>query len=206
MQEFCAADGICTQQAYDGFGRARGQTQWHYHAWGSMGQNANIIVTRGLPRCEGNFVRKLYDGIGRLIQEQAPRQGWETTQHGFSTVDNQLETVVDYGCDGLGRLLRTGVPRPVVIDWVHGTDWDQGYIATSYDGLSRPAGARAQRRHNDLPLQRPYLLGHRFRRRRGRAAHAQLAAAGLARPPHPHSQLRARGRRMDARVGNLARL
>ena len=143
MQEFCAADGICTQQAYDGFGRARAQTQWHYHAWGSMGQNANIIVTRGLPRCEGNFVRKLYDGIGRLIQEQAPRQGWETTQHGCSTVDNQLETVVDYGCDGLGRLLRTGVPRPVVFDWVHGTDWDQGYIATSYDGLSRPAGARA---------------------------------------------------------------
>ena len=87
MQKFCAADGICTQQAYDGFGRAchrwekgvgypdraRAQTQWHYHAWGSMGQNANIIVTQGLPRCEGNFVRKLYDGIGQLIQEQAPR-------------------------------------------------------------------------------------------------------------------------------------
>ena len=157
MQEFCAADGVCTQQAYDSFGRAshrwskgvgypdrdKAQTQWNYYTWGSMGQNANIIVTQGLPRCEGNFARKLYDGFGRLIQEQAPRQGWETTQHGCSTVDNQLETVVDYGYDGLGRLLRTSVPRPVIFDWVHGTDWDRGFNATTYDGLSRSASTRA---------------------------------------------------------------
>ena len=57
MQEFCGADGVCTQQAYDEFGRAshlwakgvgypdrdKAQTQWRYHTWGSMGQNANVV-------------------------------------------------------------------------------------------------------------------------------------------------------------------
>ncbi|MCY4093481.1 MAG: hypothetical protein OXF62_21940 [Caldilineaceae bacterium] len=47
-------------------------------------------------RCKGNFARKLYDGFGQFFQEQSPRQGWETTQHGFSPVENRLETVVDY--------------------------------------------------------------------------------------------------------------
>ena len=157
MQEFCAVDGVCSQQAYDDFGRAshlwakgagypdraKAQTQWRYYTWGSMGQNANVIVTQSLPLCEGNFTRKLYDGFGHLVQEQGPRQGWETTQDGCSEVENRLETVVDYGYDGLGRLLRTSVPRPVVFDWVHATDWDQGYTATTYDGLSRPASTRA---------------------------------------------------------------
>ena len=157
MQEFCAVDGVCTQQAYDEFGRAshrwakgvgypdrdQAQTQWRYYTWGSMGQSANVIVTQSQPRCEGNFVRKLYDGFGQLIQQQSPRQGWETTLHGCSEVENRLETVVDYGYDGLGRLLRTSVPRAVAFDWVHETDWDLGYSATSYDGLSRPVSARA---------------------------------------------------------------
>ena len=89
MQEFCAADGVCTQQAYDDFGRAsylwakgvgypdreQAQTQWRYHTWGSMGQNANVVVTKNLPRCEGNFARSLYDGFGRLIQQQTPPPG-----------------------------------------------------------------------------------------------------------------------------------
>ena len=148
MQEFCATDNVCSQQAYDDFGRAshrwekgagypdreKAQTRWRYHTWGSMGQNANIIVTQSRPRCEGNFVRKLYDGFGQLVQQQSPRQGWETTQHGCSDVENRLETVVDYGYDGLGRLLRTSMPRAVVFDWVHGTDWDAGFTVTSYDG------------------------------------------------------------------------
>ncbi len=157
MQEFCAADGVCTQQAYDDFGRAsylwvkgvgypdreQAQTQWRYHTWGSMGQNANVVVTQNLPRCEGNFARSLYDGFGRLIQQQTPRQGWETTQHGRSEVENRLETVVDYGYDGLGRLLRTSVPRAVAFDWLHETDWDAGFTTTTYDGLSRPVSTIA---------------------------------------------------------------
>ena len=89
MQEFYGADGVCSQQAYDEFGRAshlwakgtgypgrdKAQTQWIYHTWGSMGQNANVIITQSLPRCEGNFVRKLYDGFGRLIQQQSAAPG-----------------------------------------------------------------------------------------------------------------------------------
>ena len=35
------------------------------------------------------------------------------------------------------------MPRPIIFDWVHGTDWDQGFTATTYDGLSRPASTRA---------------------------------------------------------------
>ena len=58
-------------------------------------------------------------------------------------MENRLETVVDYGYDGLGRLLRTSVPRAVAFSWVHEADWDAGYSATSYDGLSRPVSARA---------------------------------------------------------------
>ena len=157
MQEFCGADGVCTQQAYDEFGRAshlwakgvgypdrdKAQTQWRYHTWGSMGQNANVVVTQNLPLCEGNFARTLYDGFGRLIQQQSPRQGWETAQHGCSAVDNQLETVVDYGYDGLGRLLRTSVPRAVVFNWAQAADWGAGFSATEYDALGRPRVTRA---------------------------------------------------------------
>ena len=84
-----------------------------------------------------------YDGFGQLIQQQSPRQGWETTLHGCSEVENRLETVVDYGYDGLGRLLRTSVPRAVAFNWVHEADWDAGYSATTYDGLSRPVSTIA---------------------------------------------------------------
>ena len=157
MQEFCAADGVCTQQAYDEFGRAshlwakgvgypdrdQAQTQWRYYTWGSMGQNANVVVTQNLPLCEGNFARTLYDGFGRLIQQQSPRQGWETRQHGCSAVDNQLETVVDYGYDGLGRLLRTSVPRAAVFNWAQAADWGAGFSATEYDALGRPRVTRS---------------------------------------------------------------
>ncbi len=44
---------------------------------------------------------------------------------------------------GLGRLLRTSVPRAVAFDRVHEPDWDAGYSATSYDGLSRPVSTNA---------------------------------------------------------------
>ena len=157
MQEFCAADGVCTKQEYDDFGRAshrwekgvgypdrdQAQMQWRYYTWGSMGQNANVVVTQSQPRCEGNFVRKLYDGFGQLIQVQSPRQGWETRLGGCSDVENALETVVDYAYDGLGRLRRTSVPRPVSFAWTHAPNWDAGFTATSYDALGRPASTRA---------------------------------------------------------------
>ena len=157
MQEFCAADGACTKQEYDDFGRAshrwekgighpdrdQAQLQWRYNTWGSMGQNANVVVTQSQPRCEGNFVRKLYDGFGQLIQEQTPRQGWQTRMGGCSDVENALETVVDYAYDGLGRLRRTSVPRPTLFAWTHAPNWDAGFTATGYDGLGRPASTRA---------------------------------------------------------------
>ena len=157
MQEFCAVNGVCTQQAYDDFGRAshrwakgvgypdrdQAQTQWRYYSWGSMGQNANVIVTQSQPHCEGNFVRKLYNGFGQLIQEHMPRQGWETMMGGCSDVENPLETVVDYAYDGLGRLLRTSVPRPVIFNWVNPPDWDAGFTATGYDALGRPVSTLA---------------------------------------------------------------
>ena len=157
MQEFCAADGACTKQEYDDFGRAshrwekgighpdrdQAQLQWRYNTWGSMGQNANVVVTQSQPRCEGNFVRKLYDGFGQLIQEQTPRQGWQTRMGGCSDVENALETVVDYAYDGLGRLRRASVPRPTLFAWTHAPNWDAGFTATGYDGLGRPASTRA---------------------------------------------------------------
>ncbi|MCY3708650.1 MAG: hypothetical protein OXG26_07100, partial [Caldilineaceae bacterium] len=157
MQEFCAADGVCTKQAYDSFGRAshrwergvghpdrdKAHIQWRYYPWGSMGQNANVVVTRSQPRCEGNFVRKLYDGFGQLIQEQTPRQGWQTRMGGCSDVENPLETVVDYAYDGLGRVRRTSVPRPVSFAWTHEPNWNAGFTATGYDALGRPARTRA---------------------------------------------------------------
>jgi len=157
MQEFCAADGVCTKQAYDSFGRAshrwergvghpdrdKAHIQWRYYPWGSMGQNANVVVTQSQPRCEGNFVRKLYDGFGQLIQEQTPRQGWQTRMGGCSDVENALETVVDYAYDGLGRLRRASVPRPVLFAWTHEPNWNAGFTATGYDALGRPASTQA---------------------------------------------------------------
>ncbi len=72
-----------------------------------------------------------------------PRQGWETMMGGCSGVENPLETVVDYAYDGLGRLLRTSVPRPVIFNWVNPPDWDAGFTTTSYDALGRPVSTLA---------------------------------------------------------------
>ena len=72
-----------------------------------------------------------------------PRQGWETMMGGCSGGENRLETVVDYAYDGLGRLLRTSVPRPVIFNWVNPPDWDAGFTASGYDALGRPVSTRA---------------------------------------------------------------
>ena len=101
-----------------------------------------VITYQPVHRCQACSTLYRIHG-GQLIQEQTPRQGWQTRLGGCSDVENALETVVDYAYDGLGRLRHTSVPCPTLFAWTHAPNWDAGFTATGYDGLGRPASTRA---------------------------------------------------------------
>jgi RHS repeat-associated protein len=157
VQQFCATDGFCTRQSYDSFGRpahrwerltagqawpgdAAAATRWLYFRYQSqdVNQKANIVVEWHAPRCQGNFVRKLYDGFGQLIQTQSPQHNWSVVVDGCGTANSTPQVVVDYAYDGLGRQVRASVPRGVnFFAWQHTPDWSQGHTQTWYDALGR---------------------------------------------------------------------
>ncbi|MCL4835903.1 MAG: hypothetical protein KJZ86_25920, partial [Caldilineaceae bacterium] len=157
MQEFCGIDNICTQQAYDGFGRptarwersqgypnvSGAQSRWFYWRKGEYGGNANIVLEWSLPRCYGNFSRQLYNGFGQLIQSQGPDENWTTNMDGCNPGTAGGEVVVDYAYDGLGRQIRQSVPRSVTSwNWTTSApwaeNWGNGYGETAFDAVGRP--------------------------------------------------------------------
>ncbi|MEZ4736337.1 MAG: RHS repeat-associated core domain-containing protein [Caldilineaceae bacterium] len=156
LQEHCGVNEVCTRQSYDKFGRPvyRGEAvtkdsgwsstsnahvNWSYTPYGN-GHSANIVTEWRNPRAEGNFVRKLYNGLGELIQEQRPYQNWAATS-------GAQEVMVDYLYDARGRQTRVGIP------WLTGkyssgdlrrsAYWGGGYTQTDYDAIGRPTWVTA---------------------------------------------------------------
>ncbi len=164
MSEYCAVNDLCTLQSYDSFGRAvrkwdaiaegttgwpansAAQTVWSYNAPKSAhaSQLTFVVIEQHSPRCAGNFVRKHYNGLGQLVQEQRPQATWTiNTADDCTGVRNiSPEVDVNYAYNGLGQQIYASVP--LVGDgnlWYSRlpTDWSTvAKSTTSYDPIGRP--------------------------------------------------------------------
>ena len=164
MAEHCGVNAACTRQAYDEFGRAtyrwervatgtpwantpatiaqslaEANARWVYFKRDQSGSNRNVVVEWHAPRCYGNFVRRHYNGLGQLVQEQTPHQDWTANTDGCNPGDNHNEIDVSYQYDALGNQTRASVPTSVSAGWVNrAPSWGAGYTSTKHDVLSRP--------------------------------------------------------------------
>ncbi|MCX6048527.1 MAG: hypothetical protein NT075_25770, partial [Chloroflexi bacterium] len=170
MAEHCAINGVCTRQAYDEFGRhlrrwdgvAVATAWWPDNAqdiaasvlWNyrdpvrNPGFKTTAITEWHAPRCEGNFVRKHYNGLGQLVAEQKPDQVWQifapTENCNNSSNLNEIETL--YAYDSQGNQVHASAPYRTSVDWIqriNAIDWQQIWSVTpntqiAYDALSRP--------------------------------------------------------------------
>ncbi|MFN8446855.1 MAG: RHS repeat-associated core domain-containing protein [Caldilineaceae bacterium] len=181
MAEYCALNNVCTRQSYDSFGRpinrwdqeisgsawdttANATVQWSYNAPNSISKVVNGVTYTGpstyavtewhAPRCYGNFVRKLYDGIGQLVSEQKAAQRWEKVLDGCGTTHtyNEVDTYNAY--NSLGQIVKTTVPKAIssiTVDpttnnqnpadgntwWRRSPDWSLPATTITYDALGR---------------------------------------------------------------------
>ena len=146
MQEHCGVNEVCTRQVYDEFGRkvrrwegvgkstswgltnSNALVEWGYSMFGGS-QSASTITEWRNPRAEGNFVRKVYNGLGQLIQEQGPYQDWAT--------GTGQEVIRDYLYDAVGNQTRSGMPRLIAKytsgDLRRSASWSGGYNQTEYN-------------------------------------------------------------------------
>ncbi|MFN8495887.1 MAG: hypothetical protein U0350_50315 [Caldilineaceae bacterium] len=155
LQEYCAVNEVCTRQSYDEFGRriyrwdsvpkgsawdtnANASVNYGYLAYGGA-QTTNVVAEWHNPRSEGNFTRKLYNGLGQLVQEQTPYQGWTTT--------SGQEILVDHAYDAFGQQTQVSVPHLVATyssgNIYRGASYAAGVTTTAYDALGRPTQTTA---------------------------------------------------------------
>jgi RHS repeat-associated protein len=156
LQEHCGVNGLCTRQAYDEYGRpterwelvgsgaawgdaTAADVRWVYPAWGVGGVQRHVTVEWRAPRCYGNFVRRIYNGLGQLVQEQRANDAWQYPMEGCGEKPPASPEIdVDYLYDGLGRQVRASAPHATTLGWVNrAADWSQGYQTTAYDALGR---------------------------------------------------------------------
>jgi len=153
----------CTTQSYDAFGRPvrRWELQPNFNlAADASAATAYFYVNRGgtttanfhiewhAPRCEGNFTRQAYNGLGQLVQSQGPAEDWTVSVDGCNLGNAGHEVIVDYEYNALGQQSRQSVPHTVP-QYVGGDDmyrtpnWSLGVSTTYYDGRGRPQNAYA---------------------------------------------------------------
>jgi hypothetical protein len=120
--EWCTVNEVCVRQAYDQHGRrslrwdnlaggsawpadeTSASVRWEYRDPLNYALWRDVTVTEWrAPRCYGNFVRRHYNGLGQLTQEQRPDHGWEYPFEGCGTTTALPEVDVDYAYDGPGR-------------------------------------------------------------------------------------------------------
>ena len=167
LAEWCGVNEVCSRYAYDDYGRVNRQwdgeitneswngvndnldataaVMWTYNMSGTVDSVNNVTFKRNVieewhaPRCYGNFSRKVYDGLGQLIQVQGPQQDWTTNRNGCNLTNNGKEVDVSYTYDALGNQTRAGVPVATTANYVNRAEnWGAGYTATTYDALGRP--------------------------------------------------------------------
>ncbi|RIK48220.1 MAG: hypothetical protein DCC57_13555, partial [Chloroflexi bacterium] len=157
---YCTPNDVCTYYAYDDYGRltrrweqrAEGtawaqltdqnaSAQLTYYAPGAYAGQATYIATEWrAPRCQGNFVRKHYDGLGRLVAEQRAYQNWSHAVDGCGTANQGQEIQVNYAYDALDQPVKTSVPRLVGRSyWSNpAIDWNTTpYSRTDYNPIGR---------------------------------------------------------------------
>jgi RHS repeat-associated protein len=172
QSEHCGVNEVCVRQSYDEFGRplrrweavTKGsawagnelaQVRYDFFARGALGLNGNVTLEWRAPRCYGGFTRRVYDGLGQLVQEQGPQQDWRTNVDGCSPGLNYAEVDVNYAYDSLGRQARVSVPTATTVNWVNRpANWGNGYTAVSYDALGRVVSTSAP---NGEQTQTSYL-------------------------------------------------
>jgi RHS repeat-associated protein len=169
-RELCKPNDICTQYGYDEFGRlirrwdavtkgasrpasATASVIWNYHIPGAHGaaHKTYIISEWRAPRCEGNLVRRHYNGLGQLVTEQSSFEDWKGNVDGCNpgTLGREIVTWSSY--DALGKVARAGTPilynrtsggylwyAPPAINW---STADQSQWL--YDPLGRMTSQRA---------------------------------------------------------------
>ncbi len=158
--EWCGVNEVCTRYAYDDYGRTN--LRWEgvttsagwgtatnatvvlgYAMYGSSGLTRNVITEWRAPRCYGNFNRKVYNGLGQLIQLQGPNQDWRTNVDGCNPGVNAKEVDVNYAYDALGNQNYTGVPAATTASYINRAPNWGAYTLTTYDVLGRPKSTAA---------------------------------------------------------------
>ena len=132
---------------------ANATARWDYRDplnW--PGWNDVTVSEWRAPRCDGNFVRRHYNGFGQLTQEQRPGQGWSLPHEGCGSAVSPLPEVdVDYLYDGLGRQTLASVPHARTADWLNQPAyWGEGYSETQYDALGRVTQSFAPNREQTM--------------------------------------------------------
>jgi YD repeat-containing protein len=161
-------NGRCTRQSYDEFGRplrrweraiagstwgsdASANLKWEYYAPGQAhaSQPSLIVVEWRAPRGDGNFTRKVYNGLGQLVQVQTPQQERTSTVAADNCSPGSAGHDVDvsYAYDALGNPIRVSVPQAGDRSlWYNRlmSDWSSvPHTLTTYDALNRVTSTTA---------------------------------------------------------------
>jgi len=160
MAEHCGVNQVCTRQRYDQHGRpthrwesvSKGstwgveddaETQWEYFEHGDDGLTTSAVLESRAPHHCGNFVRKHYDGLGRLVKEQSPDQFHSADNNSCTPwtpgnnvyIDREIDVGYDY--DGLSRMTRSTAPRLIKENWVNRPIVWSNLTTMTYDVLGR---------------------------------------------------------------------
>ena len=145
MKQVCGADGLCTTQQYDQFGRAllrkdnvsSAQTKWNYLKPGQNGATTYVVTESRAPHCEGNFTRTHYNGLGQAIAVQTAYEGWAGS--GSCFFGSGQESHINTKYDASGNAIEQSVPKLVSAgSWkTMGAAFSAGKSVTVYDALAR---------------------------------------------------------------------
>ncbi|MCB0141294.1 MAG: hypothetical protein KDE50_15415, partial [Caldilineaceae bacterium] len=158
MGEVCAVNDVCTRASYNQHGQLTARwdnigegVSWSqttstnatmrrtYAMRGSAGIQGNMITEWSQPRCLGNFVRRVYNGLGQLVQEQRPNENWATSVDGCAAGSNSDEIDVSYAYNSLGQQTQASVPKATTANPINrALSFSQGQSVTIYDVLGRP--------------------------------------------------------------------
>jgi YD repeat-containing protein len=143
------ANGQTTRATYDAFGRmvtiirpgdtqAAGQVTYHDISQSAITLPLMVESSQLLSGSVTTSVRKYYDGLGRVIQQQ-------TTNVEVNGGAALKDVAVDYVYDGYGRVVKQSLPYAITHNTGYFTHSTTGYYytKTTYDALGRTLSVKA---------------------------------------------------------------